>query len=173
MGDMADYALDQMMDLDEVYCQSLEYGIDTDEEGDPILSPFHHEPGSRKQFGLGPCPNCGGKTIIREGPYGFFYGCIKFPKCRGTRKCEEQFLPRKVKKLTKTQKITYNLLEVGDRFYFKDDKSKHKYMITDMTKKSDYFNSEEKIAISLSTGKTITCRGFEEDTKIICTKRKR
>lgn len=30
-----------------------------------------------------PCPLCGGTTRLRQGPYGSFYGCSKFPKCRG------------------------------------------------------------------------------------------
>lgn len=30
-----------------------------------------------------PCPVCGGATRLRQGPFGSFYGCIKFPKCRG------------------------------------------------------------------------------------------
>jgi len=32
------------------------------------------------------CPECGARMVIREGPYGKFYGCSKFPYCRGTRK---------------------------------------------------------------------------------------
>jgi len=31
------------------------------------------------------CPNCGGPMVIRKGVHGKFYGCLKFPKCRGTR----------------------------------------------------------------------------------------
>ena len=31
------------------------------------------------------CPMCGGKLIIRNGPYGRFYGCRNYPKCRYTR----------------------------------------------------------------------------------------
>lgn len=28
------------------------------------------------------CPKCGGQLIIRNGPYGRFYGCKNYPKCR-------------------------------------------------------------------------------------------
>jgi very-short-patch-repair endonuclease/predicted RNA-binding Zn-ribbon protein involved in translation (DUF1610 family)/phage FluMu protein Com len=31
------------------------------------------------------CPNCGSDMILRHGRYGEFYGCSKFPYCRGTR----------------------------------------------------------------------------------------
>ncbi|MBU4351424.1 topoisomerase DNA-binding C4 zinc finger domain-containing protein [Patescibacteria group bacterium] len=30
------------------------------------------------------CPKCGSKMILRTGRYGKFYGCSKFPYCRGT-----------------------------------------------------------------------------------------
>lgn len=31
------------------------------------------------------CPKCGAEMILRTGRYGKFYGCTKFPYCRGTR----------------------------------------------------------------------------------------
>lgn len=31
------------------------------------------------------CPRCGSRMILRSGRYGRFYGCSKFPYCRGTR----------------------------------------------------------------------------------------
>jgi len=31
------------------------------------------------------CPKCGSRMILRTGRYGKFYGCSKFPYCRGTR----------------------------------------------------------------------------------------
>ena len=34
------------------------------------------------------CPNCGGAMVIRSGVHGKFYGCLVFPKCRGTRSYE-------------------------------------------------------------------------------------
>lgn len=30
------------------------------------------------------CPRCGGTLLIRQGKYGFFYGCSNYPKCRYT-----------------------------------------------------------------------------------------
>ncbi len=34
------------------------------------------------------CPNCEGAMVIRKGVHGQFYGCLKFPICRGTRNYE-------------------------------------------------------------------------------------
>jgi ssDNA-binding Zn-finger/Zn-ribbon topoisomerase 1 len=31
-----------------------------------------------------PCPTCGSATKLRSGRYGLFYGCIKYPHCKGT-----------------------------------------------------------------------------------------
>lgn len=30
-----------------------------------------------------PCPICGGPTVLRHGPHGHFYGCGKYPACKG------------------------------------------------------------------------------------------
>lgn len=31
------------------------------------------------------CPDCSGQMISRQGPHGIFWGCKRFPECRGTR----------------------------------------------------------------------------------------
>jgi len=31
------------------------------------------------------CPECDGEMISRSGKYGIFWGCKKFPECKGTR----------------------------------------------------------------------------------------
>ncbi|MDZ7793900.1 MAG: topoisomerase DNA-binding C4 zinc finger domain-containing protein [Spirochaetia bacterium] len=28
------------------------------------------------------CPRCGGNLLVRNGPYGKFYGCSNYPNCR-------------------------------------------------------------------------------------------
>lgn len=28
------------------------------------------------------CPRCGGELVVRDGPYGKFYGCLNYPGCR-------------------------------------------------------------------------------------------
>ena len=40
----------------------------------------------REAIGEKTCPKCGSKMILRKGRYGKFYGCSKFPYCRGVRK---------------------------------------------------------------------------------------
>ncbi len=32
----------------------------------------------------GYCPRCGGKLVLRNGQYGYFYGCSNYPRCRYT-----------------------------------------------------------------------------------------
>ena len=36
----------------------------------------------KKKIKASICPNCGGKLELRKGPYGKFYGCSNYPKCR-------------------------------------------------------------------------------------------
>lgn len=31
------------------------------------------------------CPHCGGIMAIKQGPFGQFLGCIRYPACKGTR----------------------------------------------------------------------------------------
>ncbi len=41
----------------------------------------------RKNVVISPeCPQCSGNLVVREGPYGNFYGCSNYPKCRFTSK---------------------------------------------------------------------------------------
>lgn len=37
------------------------------------------------------CPKCQSLMILRQSEYGEFFGCNKFPKCKGTRKLEEGY----------------------------------------------------------------------------------
>lgn len=39
----------------------------------------------RKKYNSMVCPDCGGKLRERSGPYGRFYGCTNYPKCRYSR----------------------------------------------------------------------------------------
>ena len=34
------------------------------------------------------CPDCNGEMISRKGKYGVFWGCKRYPDCRGTRDSE-------------------------------------------------------------------------------------
>lgn len=75
MGEIADDLFDSMMDID-----------------DAVFSQPRHR--KRKPSGPGPCPTCGGKTVIKKGPYGTFYGCVDFPRCKGTRGGDGSPLPK-------------------------------------------------------------------------------
>lgn len=44
-----------------------------------------------------PCPECGGPTKLRNGRYGPFYGCVDYPKCKGTANLERKKKRRKTK----------------------------------------------------------------------------
>jgi hypothetical protein len=47
---------------------------------------------SDRPCGPGECPECGAKTrLVTTGPHGPFYGCVKFPACRGSRQPGEEF----------------------------------------------------------------------------------
>ncbi|MCP3684056.1 MAG: hypothetical protein GY861_15350 [bacterium] len=44
------------------------------------------KPSAKYTSGKTNCPRCGSRMVIRNGRYGEFRGCSKFPYCRGTRK---------------------------------------------------------------------------------------
>lgn len=85
MGDMADEALERMMDVDQL-TQDDDWQRSNDRDG--YWSPFARGDGTR-YIGSGPCPRCGSQTILRHGPHGRFWGCSRFPKCRGSRDWED------------------------------------------------------------------------------------
>jgi hypothetical protein len=90
MGEYADYAVSDALEMEclrQDYRfggmsneEAYERGI-VDETGTEISSRRH----KRKKYGKGPCPICGGETGLRTGKFGKFYGCLKFPKCKGSR----------------------------------------------------------------------------------------
>tara|TARA_Y100000034_G_C6904635_1_gene419398 strand:+ start:1711 stop:3687 length:1977 start_codon:yes stop_codon:yes gene_type:complete len=51
-----------------------------------------------KVYGPDPCPDCKEKMIQRESRYGKFFGCSKFPKCKGMRDLEGEVIVPKKKK---------------------------------------------------------------------------
>jgi len=38
---------------------------------------------------LAPLCDCGCYMLLRGGPYGFFWGCSQYPKCKGIKKLQE------------------------------------------------------------------------------------
>lgn len=75
MGDMADYYLSQSLDA---YWETDMAGYDN-----YALTPWRSD--YIKPHGPGLCPKCKATTTERNGPYGKFYGCTRFPQCRGSR----------------------------------------------------------------------------------------
>lgn len=73
MGDIADWLIDRMMDGE--YHSGY---VDDPEDYDGPFTPNRH-------YGNGPCPRCGSETHLANGPYGAFYGCNNYPKCKGMR----------------------------------------------------------------------------------------
>lgn len=65
MGDMADYALDQLLDSDE-YELAM---IGRSRVFSRTEIPCH-------------CPACGAAMVERRGKFGPFIGCSAFPKCK-------------------------------------------------------------------------------------------
>lgn len=92
MGDMADFALDQMMDVDEIVVNSYNAPYDEldDYEKEIVFrgqgrDEYERSLGVRKARGPGPCPKCQAETRLMKGQFGQFYGCPNFPKCKGSR----------------------------------------------------------------------------------------
>jgi len=40
------------------------------------------------------CPDCGSPMKLRQGRQGWFLGCSKYPKCRGTREAPDALLEK-------------------------------------------------------------------------------
>jgi hypothetical protein len=83
VGDFADDALNQSMDewLSAMEEEDLEneYWVGYSWRPRSMPRPL-------KSSGPGLCPICKSNTILRSGQFGDFYGCSKFPECRGSRK---------------------------------------------------------------------------------------
>jgi len=63
------------------------------------------------------CPNCGAEMVERSGKYGDFWGCPKYPKCRGTRPRNDKptFGKKEVKEFTpsKYQEAIFEFVKSG------------------------------------------------------------
>lgn len=91
MGEMADLAIERAFAEAEHYekykysnhATQYEEGL-IDEYGATIGNPRFI--GVRtKEWGYGPCPKCGADTVKINGKFGPFWGCSKFPGCKGSR----------------------------------------------------------------------------------------
>lgn len=82
MGEFADDACDR--ELDE-WLYDMEADLDESNTDREFTDSFPYGRTFRPS-GPGSCPKCGADTVLRTGPFGEFYGCSKFPDCRGTRR---------------------------------------------------------------------------------------
>jgi hypothetical protein len=80
MGEQADYLIDQGMDA----CWGLDEWEDY-EDTPAYISVYISVKKCKKPTGPGNCPICKGPTKKKLGKFGEFYGCILFPKCKGSR----------------------------------------------------------------------------------------
>jgi DNA helicase-2/ATP-dependent DNA helicase PcrA len=69
-------------------CNTFRWYEEEAEQPEPVADP-----------GTPSCPQCGGRMVKRNGRYGEFWGCAKFPKCRGSRDLEEGEQPKVVIKV--------------------------------------------------------------------------
>jgi len=92
MGEYADYAIDDIFAEEglrqdyrlDFYSDEEAYEMGILEEHGYEFSDVDYYSRSKGQ-GPGKCPKCGKETVLRNGKFGEFYGCINFPKCKGSR----------------------------------------------------------------------------------------
>jgi hypothetical protein len=53
------------------------------------IQPF---PTKNSLSGKGACPKCNSEMVKRKGTYGMFWGCSRFPDCKGSRSMSEKEL---------------------------------------------------------------------------------
>lgn len=88
MGDGADDAADRAFD----------YIFEDDGEAFGDCDPPFFPRREARAEGSGSCPLCGAETVPRNGKFGPFYGCSKFPKCKGSRDATSVKWPSKKRK---------------------------------------------------------------------------
>ena len=88
------------------YIRKVTKAVSEDSEG---------KPSKEVQYGEEPCPECGARMILRSSKRGRFYGCEKYPKCKGTRsfkighKCQKEGCDGElVERRAKTGKLFYS-----------------------------------------------------------------
>lgn len=70
-----------------------------------------------------PCPDCGGEMVSRKGQFGIFWGCLKYPNCRGTRDSQGR--------------------SKADRQKWKDEQKKDKDIMDDLDREVDAHDLKE------------------------------
>lgn len=63
------------------------------------------------------CPDCGAPMVLIEGRYRPFYGCVRYPKCRGTHGCHQDGRPMGLPGNAATRRARRRAHDVFDRLW--------------------------------------------------------
>ena len=69
----------------QLQTEYLGYGTDDDDLDIEYLYPSTSSSTARSRDTAPSCPKCGAPMELRSGPYGKFYGCSRYPSCKGKR----------------------------------------------------------------------------------------
>ena len=82
------------------------------------------------------CLDCGSEMKLRKGQWGEFYGCIKFPECKGTRQLKEDIKNPAIANNLFSLIIEYVEInghcKISDLLLFVNDKTKKGYKVGDI-----------------------------------------
>lgn len=82
------------------------------------------------------CPECNSEMLLRKGQYGEFYGCIKYPTCKGKRQLKED-----IKNTAISNNLSFLIIEyieknghckISDLLVYVNDKTKKGYKVGDI-----------------------------------------
>ncbi|MBN1971234.1 MAG: topoisomerase DNA-binding C4 zinc finger domain-containing protein [Candidatus Delongbacteria bacterium] len=82
------------------------------------------------------CPECNSEMKLRKGQWGEFYGCTKFPDCKGTRQLKEDIKNSEIANNLSSLIIEYvaknGHCKISDLLLFVNDKTKKGYKVGDI-----------------------------------------
>jgi len=82
------------------------------------------------------CPECNSKMILRKGQYGEFYGCTKYPDCKGKRQLKEDIKNAGITNNLSSLVIEYveknGHCKISDLLLYVNDKTKKGYKVGDI-----------------------------------------
>jgi len=82
------------------------------------------------------CPECNSEMKLRKGQWGEFYGCIKFPDCKGTRQLKEDIknpgITNNLSSLVIEYVVKNGHCKISDLLLYVNDKTKKGYKVGDI-----------------------------------------
>lgn len=82
------------------------------------------------------CPECNSEMLLRKGLYGDFYGCIKYPSCKGKRQLKEDIKNTGISNNLSILIIEYieknGHCKISDLLVYVNDKTKKSYKVGDI-----------------------------------------